>query len=363
MKTSLALVLVLLPLVLFSQTKQESALKRGEIAINLMDNGKIDESIVILKECMADDPSNYIYPYEIAYAYTLKGDHKNAMTYYKKSTKYKNATSQSFQGLGNAYSYSGDPEKAIKTYETGIKRFPNAGNLHLEKGNIFLMQKAYDQAAKNYKNGIIANPLYPSNYYRLATLYLSSKDILAGTIYAEIFMNLEPNTERSTNLGKYFFNAFKDNIIIETINADSTKINIKMCDNTIYIDPKFSNADNFLDAIPLCLYWGTSFTLALTNETEISIESLNRIRTNFVEHYFKEDNKLKKQNVLFDFYKKVYDAGHFEAYNYYIFRNVDEDTFDNWITGNKDKFEDFVTWANEPQNQIDLSKSNYYINK
>ena len=59
----------------FAQNNEEIALQKGEVAIKLMDNGKIEESIMLLEECQKLDPENFDYPYEIAYANYLKKDY------------------------------------------------------------------------------------------------------------------------------------------------------------------------------------------------------------------------------------------------------------------------------------------------
>ena len=360
-KQILFLALVFCSSLSFAQSKQESANARVRIAINLMDEGKIDESITILKECVKMDKGNYLYPYEIGYAYTLKGEHKTAEKYFKQAAAFKYSTAQCYQALGNCYSYQGNPQKAIKTYEAGMERYPDAGNLHLEKGNIFLMNKRYDAAAYNYKNGIKADPEFSSNYYRLALLYLSSKDILSGTIYTELFFNLEPDSDRARQLGKYFFDAFKKNITFTTVNDSTSKAKVDMCENTIYLSEK-SSPEDFVKSIPLCVYWGAPFGIGVAMENEITVASLNRIRTTFIKHYFGESKLENPKNVLFDFHKRIADAGHFEAYNYFIFRNADDKTFDEWKEKNEEKFEAFIEWISDPQNQIEITKTNYYIN-
>ena len=48
-------------------------------AIKLMDNGKVDESIVLLKEGSKLEPERFDYQYEMAYAYHLKSDYKESI--------------------------------------------------------------------------------------------------------------------------------------------------------------------------------------------------------------------------------------------------------------------------------------------
>ncbi len=63
---------VLLSNLSLAQNNKETALQKGNEAVKLMDNGKIEESIMLLEESQKLDPENFNYPYEIAYANYLK---------------------------------------------------------------------------------------------------------------------------------------------------------------------------------------------------------------------------------------------------------------------------------------------------
>ena len=55
---------------ILAQSNVEIALSNAKKAIKLMDEGKINESIVMLQESEKLDPENYIYPYEIVHCST-----------------------------------------------------------------------------------------------------------------------------------------------------------------------------------------------------------------------------------------------------------------------------------------------------
>ena len=50
----------------YGQNNKEKALAKGQEAIKLMDNGKLDESIKLLEEAQKLDPDRFDYPYEKA---------------------------------------------------------------------------------------------------------------------------------------------------------------------------------------------------------------------------------------------------------------------------------------------------------
>ncbi|MFK7798145.1 MAG: tetratricopeptide repeat protein [Aureispira sp.] len=87
------------------QTSKEIAWKKAREAVKLMDEGQIEESINILKECERLDPEEYTYSYEVAYAHILVEDYKTAIKILKKTTKYPKINSQVYQTLGNPVSF------------------------------------------------------------------------------------------------------------------------------------------------------------------------------------------------------------------------------------------------------------------
>lgn len=350
MKNFFLLIATIISVNVYSQ-RNEAAWTKAKEAIKLMDEGKIDESISLLQECEKMDKEDYTYPYEIAYAHVLKKDYATAITILDKTKKYKTANSQVYQLSGNCYSYSGKPETAIKEYEAGIKKFPNAGNLHLEKGNIFLDQKKYSEAVENYERGINADPSFPSNYYRLALLYLDSNDKLSGLIYGEIFMNLERTTKRTTEISKLLFDTYKSSI---QFNGDETKIDF--CD--IIVDARNLKKNEL--TLPLCAVFGKHFILSILNQKEINLTTLSEIRTEFIKSYFKEDNK-KYANVLFDYHKSLFDDSILEAYNHYIFQMGATDEFSKWKSNNETKYDAFVKWYTNSENYLKITDKNKFI--
>tara|TARA_B100000809_G_scaffold24336_1_gene21278 strand:- start:1350 stop:1640 length:291 start_codon:yes stop_codon:yes gene_type:complete len=74
----------------FGQTSDDKseAYDIAKEAIKIMDNGEIEKSIEMLKKAHKLDPENYLYPYEIGYAYLLQKDYKNAIKTLKPVLKY-----------------------------------------------------------------------------------------------------------------------------------------------------------------------------------------------------------------------------------------------------------------------------------
>ena len=340
------LLFVLIAQITYGQPDKEKAMEKAREAIDLMDNGKIDESINLLQESHKLDPDRFDYPYEIAYAHYLKEDYEGAINILEKIKNHKDVSERLFQLLGNSYDILGKTDKAFESYDEGLKKFPDSGIIYLEKGNVYWNKKEYDKALPFYEKGIEVAPQFSSNYYRAALIYCNSTEELWGMIYGEIFMNLERNSERTAEISKLLYDTYKSEIKF----ISDTSISVSFSKNASV------NSDGKLP-FGIGIYEPT-LLMSILNEKSIDINSLDRIRKNFVETYFKNENDKKYPNILFDYQKKVMEAGHLEAYNHWILMKGDEDGFGEWYDSNKEKWKSFVEWFSD--NGLELNDSNKF---
>ena len=346
--------LLIIGQITFGQTNKETALQKAKEAVKLEDEeGKYDEAIKLFDEAQKLDPENISYPYEMAYAYNGKKEYKKASDILEKLLNHKSVHALVYQSLGNAYDYQGKADKAMETYEKGVKKFPNSGELYLEMGNMKLGKQEYDKALPFYEKGIEVDPKFPSNYYWASKIYCSSTEEVWGMIYGEIFINLERNSKRTSEISKILFDTYKREIKF----TSDTSYTVSFCQNSIIDIKDLKDPKNFK------LPFGTGcyeivLMLAVLGDKQIDINSLDRIRTRFVDGYFKRDNSKKYPNILFDYQQKVKTAGHFEAYNHWILMKGDEDGFDKWKSKNENKWNDFTKWFTD--NKIEIDRTNKF---
>ncbi|WBX98488.1 tetratricopeptide repeat protein [Chryseobacterium gambrini] len=346
----LFLILTVISFQTFIAQKKTFKCEKVYDAVKLIDQSKFDEGIAILQECEKIDPSEYTYPYEIAYALLQKKDYKNAISQLEKIKSYPTIQADYYQLLGNSYDYDNNPEKAIATYDEGLKKFPNSGRLYLEKGVIY----EYDQpeeAIKIYEKGINVDPTYPSNYYRVSNLYLKSNNKLPGLIYGEIFINLERTTKRTQEMSKKLYQTYKDAIDIK----DEKSNTVSLC-KVISVDVNSINKNK----VPFCIMFEASMMLSTLGQKEFTFESFAKIRSNFLKEY---SARLKKDhpNVLLDYFRKMEDHQVFNAYNHYVFQIGDENAFTKWQESNQAEYQKFVEWYTADENDLKIDKTNIYI--
>lgn len=334
-------------------TNKEKALNMAREAIKLMDKSKFDESIKLLEEAQKLDPDGIEYPYEIAYAYYSKKDYESARKYLEGILEHKDISDRVYQLLGNTYDYLGKRDKAIETYQAGLKNFPNSGNLHLEMGIMQMAKKDYNKALYYYEKGIEVAPEFPSNYYWAAKIFLLSSEKVWGMIYGEIFMNIERNSRRTAEISKLLYDTYKSQINF----SSDTSFSINFSKN-----PPI-NMDDLSDPSKIKLPFGVgtyepTLMFSMLEIKSIDINSLDKIRSKFIDNYFKNGHDKKYPNVLFSYQKQIKDAGHIEAYNHWILMKGDEDSFGEWYAENEEKWDSFKKWFAE--NGLQINEENKF---
>ena len=347
MKSIYVLIVCLFSFVVGAQTEKEKEARELCItAIEKMDNGDIDESILLLKKAQKLDPKNIDYKYEMGFAYTLKKDYKKAIGILKKITEGKDAFPRAYQLLGNSYDYNGQPDVAIKTYEDGIKKFPKSGELYLERGNMELAKDELNNALDYYVQGTLVDPEFPSNYYWCSRIYMGSDERYLGLIYGELFMNLERGSARTAQISEELYKTYQEAI---TITSD-TSMRIDVTSDKIVLN----DVTDFKLPYGLMVY-GPVFSISCAMMKDLSLSSLTNARSTFIDQYYQMGHNKEYPLVLFDYQKKIKELGHFEAYSHWILMKGDEDSFDSWVEDHEDEWKEFIAWFKD--NPIEITEA------
>jgi tetratricopeptide (TPR) repeat protein len=276
----------------------------------------------------------------------------------KKAVNADDVTDDCYQLYGSVLEASGDTEGAMKAYDDGLTRFPNSGRLYITKGNAFAAKEEYGDAIVFYEKGIEVDPTYPANYVMATLLYCRlSEEEVWGMIYGEIYLNMpERNEEWAGPVSKILYDTYTSEITFPT---DSTAgVSFSKNEITITDMSQLENLENLQLPFPLIAY-ETGLTVAAMFERSIDLASLDRIRSNFVNIYYDSGNDKTFPNVLFDYQKKVRDAGHMEAYNYWILQAGDTAAFTKWQENNRGKWDAFLAWRAENELVLDAGNRFY----
>jgi tetratricopeptide (TPR) repeat protein len=333
------------------QTAKQDAETKGLNAIRLMDEGKLDEAIGLLQEAHKLDPARSAYPYELGYAYYQQKKYPQALEMLEPLVKLSDASDRTFELLGNAYDNNGNSNKAIEAYEAGMRRFPASGRLPLELGIVYMGQKDYDKAIRYFETGIRVAPEFSSNYYWASKLFCSSSEEVWGMIYGELFINLEPNSQRTFEISKLLYDTYKSEIKF----AGADTVEVSFSKNNVIVPVKGKKLK-----LP---YGGMVYEpvmlMSIIGAKNLDLNALDRIRTNFVDNYYRLPASKDIPNVLFDYQRQIKRAGHLEAYNHWLLLAGDEAGFSQWEKANPEKWSAFLKWFKDTPLKLD-SKHLFY---
>jgi len=387
----------------YAQVEEQTDNALFKNAIEFFDAGNIDQAVEIFNGLLKRNPKNPDVKYELALCYYSKGDYKNALSVLKKLKK-ECPNPRVYAMCGNCLDDMGKTKDAMAIYDEGIKLFPDYGQLHLEKGMIYLKAKEYDAAYSCFKDGVNAEPSFSSNHFRIAQLNLGSQQPFFGLLCGEVHSLLSPGSERTSLVSGWMYDAFQSNVKLD---GDSVKVLIS---NTMNFDIFAPNAlENMAQLATSALYY-TYFTDAATgcyealkNNGKLSLMDVVEFRRRILEKSGKivkcenendsveiddglaglsedeidsvvvedvtvSDEKLDGENTPFSkplaylnnnlitYQKKILDAGHWEAYNMWLFRKGNDEEFQAWIEKNEDKFDAFVDWFNNSANAFSVEE-------
>ncbi|MDE6397342.1 MAG: hypothetical protein K2K84_08725, partial [Muribaculaceae bacterium] len=293
------------------------------------------------------------------------GQYDKVIEILKKLRKHKDVKGVVYQLYGNALDLTGKPVEAIKMYEEGIQKFPNDGFLYLEIGNVLQAHDLNDEALRLFNLGIKKDPNFASNYYRGANLYFETDTAAWGLIYAETEILLKPgDSQRHYDMANAIVECYKNNIKqtgeypeVIPVKKEESLVKVSLSPATELKLTKV-DIDNSIDSEGYIGAPGViegCYTKALTRflyEREkfdpLSFESVCKLRRYVVEAYFDvTDNYFGDGLYLLEFQKKIIDAGHWDAYNYFLFSDVLLYSCEIWNNDNKGAFDAFVDWYND----------------
>lgn len=317
--------------------------------VGLVDQGLTETAAPVFDLLAQKYPRNYLVQYERLFNLYKLGRYDEIIKARKFMLKHKCTSERAYQLIGNAFDMSGDRKTAIKIYEEGVKRFPGSGALYLELGNVNQLNGEYSKALECYNRGILAQPNFASNYYRAAQLYFASDfGKVWGLVYAESEILLAPaNEARHKEMSQSIVDCLKENITITYAEEDSISVNL-VPTRELNIDRKTNGVYiGFPGVYEGAL--GQSLVKLITEKKpfDCSLSQLIEIRKGAVEAYYKvTDNMYGSSMYLLEFQKKIIDAGHWEAYNYFLFMPTFPDEFEAWYSADRAPMDAFIEWYN-----------------
>lgn len=296
MKRYLVILLVCLTSVGKAQTPDAATLR--ETAKTFLKQGDYGNAILVLNRLLEAQPDDLEASKDLLFTYYLKRDFAKALETGKPLIERTNADVQSYQMMGLVYKAIAENKEAEKLYKKGIGLFPEAGILYSEYGEM-IADKEPANAIKLWEKGIEIEPNHSGNYYYASRHYAQSGNTLWSILYAEMFLNMESFTPRSTEIKNMLLDQYKKYFV------------------SGYVAPpangKKPNDLTFTKAVAEILNMQQSQT-----GYGINPETLTAIRTRFILDWY---NKYAARFPfrLFEHQKQLLQEGMFEAYNFWLF--------------------------------------------
>lgn len=182
------------------------------------------------------------------------------------------------------------------------------------------------EALKNYSR--------PETYEALATTFANTTERVWGVVYGEVFCNLSSDPERTKQIGTLAFELYAKSI--STKGGGNLSVNLTKNAETSGKQPPFESQFEMaflLGAVPFG-----------ADPSPLSIKKLAAIRKNQIS-LWKQKNL--PETALLRRQQAILAAGHFDAYNYWLFQGAQPDEFNEWMKGHQAEFQAWRDWQDK----------------
>jgi len=173
----------------------------------------------------------------------------------------------------------------------------------------------------------------PETYELLATTFGNTTEKVWAVVYGEVFCNLSSDPDRINHMGSLVFNWYDGSL---SKKGDSLSVNLTENAEAPQKQPAFEpqfEMSFLMGAVP----FGSGIK-------PLSIKKLSDIRKNQLSLW---SQKKLPTNELIRRQQAVLNAGHFEAYNYWLFESARPDEFNEWLKEHQTQFQAWLEWQSK----------------
>jgi tetratricopeptide (TPR) repeat protein len=309
-------------------------------AVAMVDDGKAAEAIPIMQQLLQRIPGQPVLVHELALAFIKAKQPKGAIELLQANSHAPGFEGSHYDLWTTALDEDGQFDRSLAVADHGIAKFPTFGLLYTNAGITALRQGKAEVALHYFENGIAAAPEFPSNFYWAARVFSESSEKVWTLIYGEVFMNLEPNSQRTTEMSKMLYDTLNKSMVVSgsgpTVNA---KIGLT---SSSIIDGQ--------GGLPFALAYEATFGTALLGEVTkgkgaLNLPAIHQARTQSIDMWFSQDlAKQYRDHALLRFQRDVATAGHAEAYSYWLYNEGSQDEAKAWLSDHSQAWQSFITW-------------------
>ena len=170
----------------------ESWMAHNNIAINLVQKGKMDEAIAHYDKALELDPTYGEAHYNLANALVRLGRVTEAISHYEKAVELNPNNAMAFHNLGSVLAQSGRLDEGIAQYRKALALTPNNAAMHNNLGAALLRSGQLDEAMEHYQKALQLNPDNAEANYNLANALVQRGRLQEAVTYYNHALRLNP---------------------------------------------------------------------------------------------------------------------------------------------------------------------------
>lgn len=314
-------------------------------ALDFMDRNLPESAIQAWDKALALMPDYRPYMYEKAVCLTMAKRFDEAITILTPIYADTSLQDRGYQLLGACYDERQDTTSSRRIYREGLSAFPNSGRLHFEMGQQYYV--AYDRAMAHqwWVRGTQVDPSYAKNYYWLAKSFSQTRDLLWALMYAELFLNLERNTQRTADMSQLCFEIWNRALKVGDPNDP-----INFCSDQLLEvpDPRGANVMSFPMAFEYNMALAAvTITPKDTVTRRLSIEQLVELRYAFTRAWAKAGLDTTHPNDLLRWNVELQRQGKLKDYLWWLYAYGDKVEMNRFFRRNEQRYDTFLVWFGE----------------
>lgn len=302
--------------------------------VKLHDRGDYSGAIEKYKQALKIDKNSQQANYELASTYFAYKNYNESLTYCNKVIAANNGyVDQAYILKGSILDVTGKHELALKTYKEGIKKFANDSLLYYNLALTAFNLKEYKEADDALMKGLKINPSHASSHLLLGYSMSVQGSRIQSILALSNFLMLEPTGKRAENA----LSLYEDELKKHVKDNDSGGVTITVPSSKK--QTAFSTADFML-----------SLLQSSNNNEANKGKSKYELLAENMKSLFSMLGELSKENKGFwwdfyvDFYNALNNAGHTEAFCYYISQANKDNLVYTWLQANNKKYMEFSNW-------------------
>ncbi len=301
-----------------SETFAQTAKELQETARSFMQQADYANAVLVLNRAIQMEPQNVDIIKELSLSYYMQRDNVKALEIIKPLLDKDDADDQCYQIAGNIYKQLELVKECDKLYRKGIKKFPESGAMYNELGELLWEQQDF-AAIKQWEKGIEVDPGFSKNYYNASKYYFLTTDKIWSILYGEIFLNMEPFSNRTPEIKSILLDSYKKLFADAVLSVPANEKN------------KFTDA-----------FIATMNKQSSLAATGLNVETLTMIRSRFILDWYNDFGD-KLPFKLFELQRQLLQDGLFEAYSQWIFGSVQNlAAYQNWTTVHAGEYNEFT---------------------